>query len=275
MSISINQINNLRKKTGAGILDCKKALLKSSGDFDKAIDIVRTMGKTFHDSNREVSEGSVFIKVNNDNNSALIMSLLCETDFVSNNPLFKKMGEDLASHLFFSFDNVKNTYDIKSTENLITKFTSRFKEKIKIGFCYKLSSELIISYLHNKGQIGVLLGLSGLKNHNKETLNSLRDVSMQIASMNPISIDVKDIKLSILEKEEKIIRETLEKQKNDKILNDKSILNKVVKGKLDKFIKDNTLLNQKFVKDNSKTVSDYLNSISKNISITSFKRLSI
>jgi elongation factor Ts len=281
MLISIDKINILRKKTGAGILDCKKALLKSSGDISKSIEIINKKGKNYIDLERVTSEGSIFIKVNNKNDSALIMSLLCETDFVSNNPLFREMGQNLAEELFNFLDNNHNNdnniniNNIKFISDLISKFSNRFKEKIKIGSFYKLSSKYIIPYLHSNNKIGVIMGVSE-KNISRDTLDSLRYIPMQIASMNPIAIDCKNINQATITKEKKKIKDLfLNDEKNKKILNDKVLVDKIIQDKLDEFINKNTLLNQAFVRDNSKTVLEYLRNLSEDIHISCFKRLYI
>lgn len=265
----IIDINNLRKKTGAGIVDCKKALLKSHGNFDKAISILQEKGKKIYNlrSKNSTKNGVIFIKINKNNNFGVIISLLCETDFVAKNNAFIELGENIINNIFLNFGNFQNVYDIKintlTIRDLIINLILKLREKITIGFFYVLYSQLVISYLHEK-KIGVLLGLVN-KSNKLINFQDLKYIVMQIASMKPI--DIQGIDKSIINNEKNKVENLKNKNKN--------ILDLIINGKICRFIKENTLINQKFIKNNDQIVFQYLISISPYINLNFFKRLEI
>jgi len=273
MSQEIQKIQKLRKLTNIGIVKCKKALIESKGDFNLAVKILRKMGeKISRNYNlKNTKEGVVFIKINKNKNSGIIISLACETDFVVKNKLFQNLGEEI-SELTLSVlpDNILDIGKIKNqegqtvNENIIS-LINKLGEKIKIKEYYKIEGDLVISYLHSNKKIGVLLELNKTKNLKD---NLYKDIAMQVAAMNPIAINEEDVDSKIINKEIEIIKTNLVK-KNIK----DSILNNIISGKIKKFHQENTLLNQKFIKDNSISILNYINKIDKELKIKKYKKI--
>lgn len=273
----IEKIQKLRKVTGIGILNCKKALIKSKGDFDLAIEILRKMGKKISQKhslkNTKIKEGTIFIKINKEKNCGVIILLACETDFVCKNELFQNMGEKIAnSALQYLPKNISGIKKIKINKKKInsniTSLINKLGEKIEIQDYKKIiKGKLIISYLHNNNKIGVLLELNKIKHNSIEEVG--KNVAMQIAAMNPIAVDKKNIKEKIIKKEIEIIKNTIDKNKN------KKITEKIIKNKIDKFYEENVLLNQKFVKDNSINISEYIKNINEKIKIKKFEKIKL
>ncbi|MDX1629894.1 MAG: translation elongation factor Ts [Fulvivirga sp.] len=275
MAISAKEVNKLRKMTGAGMMDCKKALTEADGDFDKAIDLLRKKGQKVSASraDREASEGSVFVKTNEDNTEGVLIALNCETDFVAKNEEFIGLGKDILDVAFES--GASSVEELKSKkigdltiEEKITEFVGKIGEKIEISEFVKLSGEAVVPYIHAGSKLGVLVALKGVNGADVEEAG--RNVGMQIAAMNPVAVDKDGVDDATVQKE-------LEIGKEQAIAEGKpeQIVEKIAQGKLNKFFKDNTLLNQQFVKDSSQSVANYLDSVSKGLTVTAFKRVSI
>lgn len=274
MSQEIQKIQKLRKLTNIGIVKCKKALIESKGDFNLAVKILRNMGeKISRNYNlKNTKEGVVFIKINKKKNSGIIISLACETDFVVKNELFQNLGEKISEltlsvlpDSILDIGKIKNEEGQTVNENIIS-LINKLGEKIKIKEYYKIRGDLIISYLHSNKKIGVLLELNKTKNLQDNDL--YKDIAMQVAAMNPIAINKEDINSEIINKEIEIIKTNLiEKNIKD------SILNNIVNGKIKKFYQENTLLNQKFIKDNSISILNYINKIDKELKIKKYKKI--
>ena len=275
MSITAQDVNKLRQMTGAGMMDCKKALTEAEGDFEKAIEILRKKGQKVSASraDRQTTEGSVFVKSNDDNSSAVLVALACETDFVAKNEGFQDLGNqileiafanrpaDVAGLLALPMDDL--TVGEKITENI-----GKIGEKLEIVAFEIMTGDSVVSYVHAGSKLGVLVSLSGA--NGADVQQAGKDVGMQIAAMNPVAVDKSGVDESIINKELEIGREqALAEGKPE------NIVDKIAQGKLHKFLKDNTLLVQPFVKDNSMTVSSYLDSVSKGLTVSSFKRISI
>ena len=275
VNISAKDVNELRKKTGSGMMDCKKALVEAEGDFQKAIDILRKKGQKVSAarSNRETSEGLVLCKLNSDESQASILSFTCETDFVAKNEDFPSLAQDIMEVAFEnnleSIDEVLVSEINGSTiDQLIVEMVGKIGEKIKILDFQIMSGEKIVSYIHAGSKLGVLVSLNNTTNTDYVTAG--KDIAMQIAAMNPIALDRDQVDQSVIEKEIEIGKEQARKEGKPE-----QIIEKIAQGKLQKFFKENTLLSQSFVKDNSLTIKSYLATFSPELSIESFIRISI
>ena len=275
VNISAKDVNELRKKTGSGMMDCKKALVEAEGDFQKAIDILRKKGQKVSAarSNRETSEGLVLCKLNSDESQASILSFTCETDFVAKNEDFQSLAQDIMEVAFEnnleSIDEILVSEINGSTiEQLILEMVGKIGEKIKILDFQIMSGEKIVPYIHAGSKLGVLVSLNNTANTDYVTAG--KDIAMQIAAMNPIALDRDQVDQSVVEKEIEIGKEQARKEGKPE-----QIIEKIAQGKLQKFFKENTLLSQSFVKDNSLTIKSYLATFSQELSIESFIRISI
>ena len=275
INISAKQVNELRQKTGSGMMDCKKALVESNGDFDKAIDILRKKGQkvSASRSDRKTSEGVVVYRLNDENSKGFILSFTCETDFVAKNEDFLNLANSIidisCNNGASSIDQILS-FELNglSVEKSIIDLVGKIGEKIEISDYKVLSGEKIIPYIHAGNKLGVLVSLKNVSD--LDYVNIGRDVAMQIASMNPIALDSDQVDKSIIEKEIEIGKEQAIKEGKPE-----QIVEKIAQGKLQKFFKENTLLNQQFVKDNSLTIKNHLSSFSSDLSIENFIRLSI
>lgn len=273
--ITAKHVNKLRQMTGAGMMDCKKALVESNGDFEAAIVILRKRGQKVSTSraDKEASEGVIFIRTNDNATEAILLALNCETDFVSRNEEFTKLGEIIAEAAYKNKPEsieklLELSVDGKSVNEYITDLMGKIGEKVFISAYEEMKGEKVIGYVHSNSKLGVLVALKGVNSADITEVG--KDVALQIASMNPIAIDKDDIDPKIIEKEIEIGKE---QAKTEGKTND--LLEKVAKGKLQKFYKDNTLLNQPFVKDSSKTIAQLLNGVHKGLTVSKFKRVMI
>lgn len=275
MAISAKDVNQLRQMTGAGMMDCKKALVEADGDFDKAIEILRKKGQkvSASRSEREATEGAVFARTNEDNTEGVLVALNCETDFVAKNEEFLKLGEDIADLAFKNNPSTKEELLGKSLGNMtveekIIELIGKIGEKIEISEYTRVKGEAVVPYIHAGSKLGVLVALSNV--NGADVLDAGKDVGMQIAAMNPVAVDKDGVDSSIVEKEMEIGREQARAEGKPE-----NIVDKIAEGKLQKFYKENTLLHQQYVKDSSMTVGQYLNSISQGLTIKEFKRVSV
>ncbi len=275
MAITAQEVNQLRQKTGAGMMDCKKALTEAEGDFEKAIEILRKKGQkvSASRSDRETSEGSVFIKTSNDGKEATLIALNCETDFVAKNDEFVNLGNSIvevaANEKPASIDALKSlSFGGLPIEEKIIELIGKIGEKIEISALESVAGEQVIPYVHAGSKLGVLVALKGVSGDDESEAG--RNIAMQIAAMNPVAVDKDGVDQTIVEQEIRIGKEqALAEGKPE------NIVEKIAMGKLNKFFKDNTLLNQAFVKDSSLTVSTYLDNVKKGLTVDSFKRISI
>lgn len=275
MAITAQEVNKLRQMTGAGMMDCKKALVESDGDFDKAIEILRKKGQkvSAKRADRETNEGSVFVKTSDDGSTAVVVALGCETDFVAKNDDFQKLGQEILGIAFDSKPTSKDELKALKTGDLtigdkITELIGKIGEKIDVVAFEVLSAEQVVTYIHAGSKLAVLVALKGTAGN--DVSEAGKDVGMQIAAMRPVAVDKDGVDASIVEQELKIGREQAIAEGKPE-----HILDKIAEGKLNKFFKDNTLLNQAFVKDNSMTVAKYLDSVVKGLTVESFKRVSV
>ena len=271
--ISATEVNKLRKSTGAGMMDCKKALEESSGNFELAIEILRKKGQKVaaNRADRDSSEGVAIARVSSDRTMGIIISLNCETDFVAKNNTYIQLANKLADlALGFSTKDsfLSSKFDDKLTVNeKLTEQTGVIGEKIEIGSFKFLEANYVGSYIHAGNKIASIVGLS-YKGDNAEKVS--KNIAMQVAAMNPIALDEHGVSKDILEKEIEIAKDQLRQQGKPE-----AMLDNIVKGKIKRFLKDNTLVNQIFIKDNKINVSQYAFSINPKFSITGFQRISL
>ncbi|MBL0913521.1 MAG: elongation factor Ts [Bacteroidia bacterium] len=275
VAISASDVNKLRQQTGAGMMDCKAALTEAGGDFEKAVEILRKKGQKVADkrSDREATEGYVVGKTSADNAKGIIVSLNCETDFVGKNADFVAFAEKVANIAISDFPATKEELLDKQIDGLriadhITDMVGKIGEKIELG-CYEhISAPFVFAYNHPGNKVVSLVGFS--KNGVAGIENVAKDVAMQVAAMSPIALDKADVSSEAIEKELEIAKEVLRKEgkPEDKI-------EMIAKGKLEKFFKESTLLNQEFIKDSKMNVQQYIQSADKELTATAFKRYSL
>ncbi|HMG91118.1 MAG TPA: translation elongation factor Ts [Chryseolinea sp.] len=274
-AISAQDVNKLRQMTGAGMMDCKKALTEADGDFEKAIEILRKKGQkvSASRSDRDAKEGSVFVKVSDDKKEAFLVALNCETDFVAKNEEFQALGRLIVDTAFSNKSADKETLLSTKVDGLtlsekIVELVGKIGEKLEVSEYVHMKGEAVVSYIHAGSKLGVLVSLKGV--NGKDVTEAGKDVGMQIAAMNPVSVDEKSVDKAVVEKELEIAKAQILAEGKPE-----NMVEKIAQGKLQRFYKDNTLLLQPFVKDNSKTVGQYLDSVTKGLTVAEFRRVSI
>jgi elongation factor Ts len=274
-AISAQDVNKLRQMTGAGMMDCKKALTEAEGDFEKAIEILRKKGQkvSASRSDREAKEGSVFVKVSDDKKEAVLIALNCETDFVAKNEEFQNLGKLIAETAFSKKPATKDALLALPAGNItindkLVELVGKIGEKIEISEFIHMKGETVVPYIHAGSKLGVLVSLKGMNGN--DVTDAGKDVGMQIAAMNPVAVDEKNVDQSVIEKELEIAKAQILAEGKPA-----NMVDKIAQGKLQKFFKESTLLHQAFVKDSSKTVAQYLESVSKGLTVAEFKRVSI
>jgi elongation factor Ts len=271
-TITAADVNKLRTITGAGMMDCKKALVESDGDFDLAIENLRKKGQKVasNRADRLSTEGAVIAVVNADKTAGVIVSLNCETDFVGKNESFIKLAQDLAD-LALNFDT-KEAFlatdfgGITVAEKLIEQ-TGVIGEKIEIRSFERLEGAFIGSYIHAGNKIATLTALSANIAGADEVA---RNVSMQAAAMSPIALNEAGVDADTIAKEIEIAKDLLRQEGKPE-----AMLDNIAKGKLARFFKDNTLVNQDYIKDNKMSVATYVKSLDKDLIVTGFKRAAL
>jgi elongation factor Ts len=273
--ISAQDVNKLRNMTGAGMMDCKKALTEAEGDFEKAIEILRKKGQkvSASRSDKDAKEGSVFVKTSADNKEAVLIALNCETDFVAKNEAFQSLGKLIAETAFATKAASKDALLAAKAGDLtigekITELVGKIGEKLEVSEYVRMTGEAVVPYIHGGGKLGVLVALKGV--NGASVIDAGKDVGMQIAAMNPVAVDEKTVDSTTIEKELEIAKAVIRAEGKPE-----NMVDKIAQGKLQKFFKDNTLVHQAFVKDSSKTVAQYLDSVSKGLSVAEFRRVSI
>jgi len=274
MAITAQEVNKLRQITGAGMMDCKKALTEADGDIEKAIDILRKKGQkvSASRSDRETTEGAVFIKTNEEATEAVLIALTCETDFVAKNEDFQAAGQKIVE---IAFDQRPSTvedllqlkFDSLTVGEKIIELVGKIGEKIEIGAYERLEGEAVVPYVHSNNKLGVIVAL---KNVEGDVTEAGKNVAMQIAAMRPVAVDKDGVDQTTIDRELEIGREQAVAEGKPE-----HIIDKIAQGKLNKFFKDSTLLNQDYVKDPGMTVAKYLDSVSKGLTVSAFKRIAI
>ena len=275
VNISAKEVNELRQKTGSGMMYCKKALVEAGGDFHKAIDILRKKGQKVSAarSNRETSEGIVIYKLSSNEDKASILSFTCETDFVAKNEDFQELASRILDTAFENnFSSVEEILSSKldslTIEQEIVNLIGKIGEKIELRQFENLEGEKIVPYIHAGNKLGVLVSL--VNTSSVDYVSAGKDVAMQIAAMNPIALNKDGVDQSVIDKEIEIGKEQAIKEGKPE-----NIVEKIAQGKLQKFFKENTLLSQPFVKDNSMTIESYLGTFSSDLTVDKFLRVSI
>ncbi len=270
-TITAADINKLRQATGAGMLDCRKALTESNGDFEAAIDWLRKQGQKVaaKRSDREAKEGVILAKTTADNKAGIIVCISCETDFVSKNADFVAFAQTIADAAVSN--NVKSAEELNEVvingakvSDLINDKLASIGEKIEVSKFERVEAPFVASYIHGANRMGVLVGLT------KESAEAGKDVAMQIAAMNPLAVDESSIPADVIEREKNIAIEVVKAEGKPA-----EMAEKIAMGKLNKFFKDNTLMAQAFVKDANKSVADYLKGIDADLKVTEFKRVAL
>lgn len=265
--------------TGAGMMDCKKALTEANGDFELAIEILRKKGQkvSASRSDKDAKEGSVFIKVADDYKEAVLIALNCETDFVAKNEEFQSLGKLIAETAFSKKSAGKEALLNEKAGPMtlgekIIELVGKIGEKLEVSEYVHMKGEAVVPYIHAGSKLGVLVSLKGVNGAGVTpiVIGAGKDVGMQIAAMNPVAVDETSVDKSVIEKELEIARAQIMAEGKPA-----NMVDKIAQGKLQKFYKDNTLVHQLFVKDSSKTVAQYLDSVSKGLTVTEFKRVVI
>jgi len=273
MEISASDVMKLRKATGAGMMDCKTALADAEGDFNRAIDIIREKGKLVASkrADRTASEGVVLAKVNADRTSGALIVLNCETDFVAKNENFVAFAERILDSAIANkaadLTAVKALLlDGRSVENHVIEQTGVIGEKLDLPFYAKLDAETVIAYIHPGNKLSTLVGF----NKSGVDVQVTKDIAMQVAAMNPVAVDKGDVSAEIVAKELEIAKEKFRQEGKPE-----AMLDKISQGALEKFFKDNTLLNQAFIKESKQTVAEFLKSTDKGLTVTGFFRYNL
>ena len=272
MEIKATDVAKLRQMTGAGMMDCKKALVESDGDFDKAKDIIREKGKLVaaKRADRETTEGAIIAKVSADNKKAILTGLGCETDFVAKNADFQQLANKIADAVLAAFPaDMEALKAVKingqTIEEAIIEQTGKSGEKHSIPTYGKLEAEYIDSYIHTNGKVATIVGF------NKPVAHEVgREIAMQITAMSPVSVSKADCPKEVIEKELEIYRIQIREEGKPE-----SMVEQIATGKLNKFFKESTLEEQTFVKEGKITVAAYLKSVDPQVKVTGFFRYSL
>jgi elongation factor Ts len=274
-TITAADINKLRQATGAGMMDCRKALTETNGDFEAAIDWLRKQGQKVaaKRSDREAKEGVIIAKTTADNKTGFIVTISCETDFVSKNADFVAFAQSIADAAVAN--NVKSAEELNEVQingakvsDMINDKLASIGEKIGVARFERVEAPYVASYIHGAYRMGVLVAF------NKEAGDAGKDVAMQIAAMNPIAVDENSIPAETIERERAIIVDVM-KQDPKMAGKPDEMISKIAEGKLNAFFKENTLAAQAYVKDPSKSVQDFLKSVSSDLKVTEFKRVAL
>lgn len=274
-AITAADVNKLRTMTGAGMMDCKKALTEADGDFEAARDILRKAGQKIADkrAENETSEGFVAVAVSEDGTNGKLVALACETESVAKVANFRELVQRiLDAAVRTNATSKEELLAVKEDDGLtiqehITDLMGKIGEKLDLTYA-TLSAEKVASYIHSDSKKGVLVGLKNVGSADAAAVG--RDVAMQIVAMKPVAVDKDGVDSATVEREIEIGKEQARAEGKPE-----AMLEKIAQGKLNKFYKENTLLNQEFVKDNSLTIAALLDSKSKGMTVSDFKRVAI
>jgi len=270
-TITAADINKLRQQTGAGMMDCRKALVESNGDFEAAIDYLRKKGQKVAAlrGDREAKEGVVIAQTTEDHKTGYIVNVSCETDFVSKNAEYIAFAQSIMdAAIANNVDSIEELNAVKigneTISDKLNEQVAKIGEKISVSRFEKIEAPYVASYIHGSYRMGVLVGL------NKANEEAGKDVAMQIAAMNPIAIDAALVPHETIERERNIAIEQIKAEGKPA-----EMAEKIAQGKINKFFKESTLLAQAFVKDGNKSVGDYLKSLDTDLQVLSFKRVAL
>ena len=274
-TITAADINKLRQATGAGMMDCRKALTETNNDFEAAIDWLRKQGQKVaaKRSDREAKEGVIIAQTSADHKTGFVVCISCETDFVSKNAEFVAFAQVIADAAVAN--NVKSAAELNEVSVNGTKVSDMINDKLasigeKIGVAKfeRVDAPYVASYIHGSYRMGVLVGLSS------EAAEVGKDLAMQIAAMNPVAVDPESVPAETVERERAIIIDTMKEDPKMAGKPDEMIA-KIAEGKINAFFKEQTLLAQAFVKDGGKTVGEYVKSVDGALKVTEFKRVDL
>jgi len=275
MAITASDVNKLRQQTGAGMMDCKNALVEANGDFEAAVDILRKKGQKVaaKRGENEAKEGLVFAQTTTDAKTGVVLALNCETDFVAKNDGFRGFVQSLVdvalNNLPASVEELKALkYDDKLTvEEKITEQVGVIGEKLDLSGFAVVKADAVVAYNHPGNQLATLVAL----NSGSETaVEAGRQVAMQVAAMNPLALDKEGVDARTIEREIEVGKDLAIQEGKPA-----DMAEKIAQGRLTKFFKENTLLSQEFIRDNKLTVEQFLNSTEKGLTVTEFKRFSL
>ncbi|MBL4656812.1 MAG: elongation factor Ts [Flavobacteriales bacterium] len=272
--ITASDVNKLRQQTGAGMMDCKKALVEADGDFDQAVDILRKTGQKIaaKRGDRDANEGYIIAKISEDGKTGIAITLNCETDFVARTEDFQNYANSIAETALSggieSIDSLKAAAQNGSTvEEGITAMSGKIGEKIELAQYEIIKSETVVAYNHPGNRLATIIGLSKAGDAIAE---AGKNVGMQIAAMDPVALDKDGVDQSIIDREIEVGKEQARESGKPE-----ELLEKIAMGKLNKFFKENTLLNQEYIKDNKKTIRQYLEETDSELEVTSYNRLAL
>jgi elongation factor Ts len=271
-TITAADVNKLRQITGAGMMDCKKALVEAEGDFELAIENLRKKGQKVaaNRADRESTEGAAIAVVNADKTAGVVITLNCETDFVGKNEGFVKLATDLANHALQFADKdafLASAFEGMTVSDKLIEQTGVIGEKIEVGSFEKLEGAFVGSYIHAGNKIATIVALSANASGADE---AARNVAMQAAAMNPIALNEDGVDAAIIEKEIEIAKDQLRQEGKPE-----AMLDNIAKGKLNRFFKDNTLVNQDYIKDSSMSVAAYVTTVDSGLTVTGYKRVAL
>jgi elongation factor Ts len=276
MAITAQDVNRLRQETGAGMMDCKKALTEANGDFEAAKDILRKQGQKIASKRADnvTSEGLVLTQVSEDGSNGKVVAVACETEPVSKVEDFKNLAKTILETAVSTNASSKEELlaapqaDGRSLQDHITDLMGKIGEKIDVVSYESVTAEKVIAYNHSNGKLGVLVGMNNTNGTDVTEVG--KDIAMQIAAMKPIALDKDGVDAATIEREIEIGKEQARQEGKPE-----QMLEKIAQGKLNKFYKESTLLNQEFVKDSSLTISQLLEKTSKGLTVSEFKRVAI
>ncbi|MBK8555711.1 MAG: elongation factor Ts [Lewinellaceae bacterium] len=275
VKVSLADINKLRQSTGAGMMDCKKALEEAGGDYDTAIDVLRKRGiaKAAKREDREAKEGVVIAQTNADNTKGIVIALNCETDFVARNEKYIALAQQFAD---IALANMPATLEALlalpyegavSIAEKVGEQNGILGEKIELSRYEMIAADQVVTYNHSNNKRSVLVGLNKTSD---AAGDAGRDVAMQIAAMSPVSVSKDDVDPEVIAKEIEIGKDLARNEGKAE-----EMLEKIAMGRLNKFFAENTLLSQKFVKNNDVNVQQYLQSVEKDLTVTAFKHVAL
>jgi elongation factor Ts len=275
MAITAAEVNKLRQQTGAGMMDCKNALVEANGDYEVAIDVLRKKGQKIaaKRGENETKEGFILAQVSENGKTGVLITLNCETDFVAKTEGFQSFVKSLAD---IALDKMPETteelvalpYDAKvSVAEMITEHVGKVGEKLVLSNYAKLSADQVVAYNHPGNQLATIVALNSAST---EAVDAGKQVAMQVAAMNPVALDKSGVDARTIERELEVGKELAIQEGKPA-----EMAEKIAQGRLSKFFKENTLLSQPFVRDNKLTVEEFLNSTEKGLSVSDFKRFSL
>jgi elongation factor Ts len=272
MAVTAADVSKLRKMTGAGMMDCKHALEESNGNFEQAVEIIRKKGQLVASkrADRDALEGVVIAKTSENSRNGALIVLNSETDFVAKNGDFIKFAQDILQVAVdkkpANMDALKAlTLKDRCIGDLVTEQIGIIGEKLDLSYYSSIEAQQVVAYIHPGNKLATLVGLNKVQD-----VQVGKDIAMQVAAMNPVAIDKGDVPPEIIEKEKEIGKEQARNEGKAE-----NMLDRIAEGKLNKFFKDSTLLNQEFTKDSTKTVRQYLQGFDKDLTVTGFVRFTL